>query len=260
MSEQPRCWVCHRSEVEISAFADMETPRESEIVQQSSQITRFRGDFAQSAEAWRKGLPKELKEFDFKFVISNADQFKSIRIANGLLGEIVAPSKLLGEIGEAKKLTVDWLEDAAPILRKGEGEVPGFGSLSAFDRAERAQLSKAVEQFETKWRRRIGANGKGSDSNGYKSGFEEMKLFDGLEFMIAAGMLYYDVQAQLLDMAKRKELNSKPKRGVSALIVSGYPPVPLCSVCVDVMRELSTRQYEVEPAAPQVSVRHAVRS
>jgi len=251
MSEQSRCWFCHRSDAEVMAFADVETPRQREILQQMSQVTRFKDDFLQSADVWRKGVPKELKEFDFSFVTSNADQFKPIRIGNGLLGEIAAPSKLLGEIVDAKKLTVDWLESVALVLRGGDGEIPGFGKLSPFEKGDREALSRMVDQFEAKWHRRIGSDGsKGSDRGGYKQGFEGLKLFDGLEFMIALGLLYYDVQAQLLDMARRKEINSKPKRGVSVLLVNGYPPVPLCSVCVDVMKELSS-QRDAEPAAPQ---------
>ena len=253
MPEPSRCWVCHRSEAEISAFANVETPREREIQQQMSQVTRFRADFIASADVWRRGIPTGLKEYDFEFVTSNADQFKSIRIANGLLGEIAAPNKLLGEIGDAKKLTVDRLESVALILRKGDGEVPGFGALSRFEKADRDLLRRMVDQFETKWRRRIGSDGsKGVDSNGYKSGFEGLKLLDGLEFMIAAGTLYYDVQAQLLDMARRKENSSKARRGVSLLPVHGYPPVPLCSVCVDVMKELGSGQLAVEPSIVNV--------
>jgi hypothetical protein len=249
MPEPSRCWVCHRSEDEVSTFADVETPREREIQQQMSQVTRFRAEFIQTADVWRKGLPKELKEYDFKFVTSNADQFKPIRISNGLLGEIVPPNKLLGEIVDAKKLTVDWLENVALILRKGDGEVPGFGPLSPFEKADRVQLSRMVDQFEAKWHRHVGSDeSKGADSNGYKQGFEGLKLFDGLEFMIAVSTLYYDVQAYLLDMARRKEVNSKPKRGVSVLLVNGIPPVPLCSVCVGVMGELSSNA--VKAAAP----------
>jgi len=60
--------VCHRSEAEISAFANVETPREREIQQQMSQVTRFRADFIVSADVWRRGIPAGLKDFDFKFV------------------------------------------------------------------------------------------------------------------------------------------------------------------------------------------------
>jgi hypothetical protein len=254
MEESSRCWVCHRSDVEVAAFADVETLREKEISQQISQVAKFRAGFGESAEVWRKGLPKELKEFDFKFVTSNADQFKSIRIGGGLLGEIVVPTKLLGEIVEAKKLTVDWLEDAALTLRKGDGEVPGFGALSLFDNADREVLSRMVDQFESKWHRRIGGEGNGkADSRGYKQGFEGLKLLDGFEFMVAEGTLYFDVQAQLLDMAKRKEISSKPKRGISILHVKGYPPVPLCSVCVDVMKEVGAHPVRSVAPTPQIA-------
>ena len=252
MPEESRCWVCHRSEAEVSAFADVETPREREILQQMSQVTRFRADFIASADVWRKGIPKEFKEYDFRFVTSNADQFKSIRIGKGLLGEITVPTKLLGEIVDAKRLTVDWLEGVALVLRKGDGEVPGFGALSPFEEADRDLLRRMVDQFEAKWRRHIGNDGSGGvDSKRYKSGFDGLNLFDGLEFMIAEGTLYYDVQAQLLDMARRKEINSKPKRGMSVLTMNGYPPVSLCSVCVGIMREPSSRQSAVEHAVPQ---------
>ena len=254
MSEESRCWFCHRSEAEVSAFADVETPREKEILQQMSQVTRFKADFAQSADAWRKGVPKELKEFDFSFVTSNADQFKPILIGNGLLGEIATPTKLLGEISDARKLTVDWLEKVALVLREGDGEVPGFGALSPFEKADRDTLRKMVEQFEAKWRRRIESDGGGRvDSNRYKAGFDGLNLFDGLEFMIAEGTLYYDVQAQLLDMARRKESASKPKRSISALVMDGYPPISLCSVCVSIMKELSSHQLAVEPAVPKAN-------
>jgi len=249
--EQLRCWVCHRSEPEVSAFTDVGTPREKEILQQMSQVDGFRGDFIASAESWRKGLPKEFKEFGFSFVTSNADQFKSIRIANGLLGEIVVPTKLLGEIVEAKKLTADWLEKVALVLRTGDGEVPGFGALSRFEKADRDLLRRMVEQFEAKWRRRIGSDGSGgADSDGYKSGFDGLNLVDGLEFMIAEGTLYCDLRAQLLDMARRREITSKPKRGISAVPVYGYPPIPLCSVCVDIMRELNSRDNFHQAAEP----------
>ncbi|MDA4121499.1 MAG: hypothetical protein OK404_03720, partial [Thaumarchaeota archaeon] len=127
----------------------------------------------------------------------------------------------------------------------------GFGPLSRLDKADRDLLRKMVEQFEVKWRRRIGSDGSGgADSNGYGSGFEGLKLLDGLEFLIAVGILYYDLQALLLDMAKRKEMNSKEKRGISVLHVSGYPPVPLCSVCLDLFTELGS--HTVQVATPHV--------
>ena len=251
MSEESRCWFCRRSDAEVSAFADAERPRDRELQQQMSQVARYKAEFVQSADVWRKGVPKELKEFGFKFVVSNPDQFRPIRIGNGLLGEIAIPNKLLGEIADAKKLTVDWLERVALVLRDGDGEIPGFGALSSFEKADWDLLRGMLDQFESKWHRRIRSDGSGvPDPSGYDQGFEGLKLFDGLEFMIAAGTLYYDIRAKLLDMARRKEISSKAKRGVSVLLVTGYPPVPLCSVCVDVMNELSS--HAIQAASPPI--------
>jgi hypothetical protein len=239
MPEASRCWVCHRSEEEISAMVDIETPQEREILQQISQVSRFRTKFIESADLWRKGIPKEFKEMDFKFVAANADQFSSIRV--------------LGEIVDAKRLMVDWLVGASAKLRKGDGELPSLSALSPLEKADSEFLVRMMDQFEAKWHRRLVSDAaKGVDSRGYQSGFDGLKLLDGLEFVIAGGALYYDVQSQLLDMARRKAINSKPKRSVSAVQVNGYPPVPLCSVCVGLIKELRAPQSkEAEPAAPE---------
>ena len=239
MPEPMRCYVCRRSSAEVSVFTDVETPKEKEILQQKSQVTRSKADFLLSADVWRKGVPMQLQGFDFQFVTSNAEQFKSIR--------------MLGEIIDAKKGTFDWLEKLALVLRKGDGEVPGFGPLSPFEKADRDLVGSMVNQFEAKWRRRIGSDG--PDSSGYKSGLEGLKLFDGLELMIAAGILYYDVQAQLLEMARKQQINSKPKRGVSVQIMNGYPPIPLCSVCADLMNGLAS--HAVQAAAPPLGASSA---
>jgi len=236
MPEPPRCWLCRRSDDEISAFVDVYTPREREILQQISQVNHFRAKFNEAAALWRMGIPKELRELDFQFVTANAVQFGSIPV--------------LKEVIDAKRLIVDWLGNASASLRKGD-EVPGFGALSPVEKTDRDSLRRMLVQFEAKWRRRIASDGsKGVDSSGYQSGFEGMKLFDGLEFVIAVGALYYDVQDLLLDMARRKEINGKPKRGISVIRVKGFPPVPLCSVCVGVMSELISHQSAAKPAVP----------
>jgi len=241
MPEPLRCWVCHRSEDEISLLVDIETAQEKEIMQQITQVSRFRAKFIESADVWRRGIPKEFKEMDFKFVASNADQFSSIRV--------------LSEIVDAKRLMVDWLVDASAKLRKGDGEMPSFGNQSPLEKADVDFLLRMMDQFEAKWRRRLVSDTtKGVDSRGYQSGFDGLKLLDGVEFVIAGGALYYDVQSQLLDMARKREINSKPKRSVSKIQVNGYPPVALCSVCVGLIKELRAPQLkeeELEQAAPE---------
>jgi hypothetical protein len=215
-------------------MVDIETPQEREIGQQLAQVTRFRTKFVESADTWRRGIPREFKDMDFRFVADNAQQFVSIRV--------------LSEVVDAKKLLIDWLMDAASRLRSADGELPNFGSISPLEKADRETLVKMLDAYEAKWRRRLSNDGaKGVDSRGYSSGFEGLKLFDGLEFVIAGGALYYDVQAQLLEIARRREINSKPKRSVSLVQVNGYPPVPLCSVCAGLIRDLRAPQ----PTAPE---------
>jgi len=238
MPEPSRCWVCHRSVEEIATIVDFETPQEREIAQQLSQVNRFRTKFVESADLWRRGIPKEFKDMDFKFVTTNADQFGSIRI--------------LKEVVDAKKLMVDWLVDASAKLHTADGELQDFSSLSPLDKADRDLLLRMLDQFEGRWRRRLVNDGsKGVDSRGYQSGLEGLKLSDGLEFVIAGGALYYDVQSQLLDIARRKEISNKPKRSVSTVQVNGYPPVPLCSVCAGLIKELRGPQPKETQPAPQ---------
>jgi hypothetical protein len=226
---------------EIATLVDIETPQEREIAQQASQVNRFRTKFVESAEVWRRGLPKEFRDMDFKFVTANAEQFGSIRV--------------LGEIVDAKRLMVDWLFDASSKLRSPNGELPTFGTLSPIEKSDKELLVRMLDQFEAKWRRRLANDGtKGIDSRGYQSGYDGLKLADGLEFVIAGGALYYDVQTQLLDMARRKEINSKPKRSVSVVQVNGYPPVPLCSVCTGLIRELRAPQAKEAQAPPVEAV------
>jgi len=237
MPEPSRCWVCHRSVDEIATIVDFETPQEREIAQQVSQVNRFRTKFVESADLWRRGIPKEFKDMDFKFVTSNADQFATIRI--------------LKEVVDAKKLMVDWLVDASAKLHTADGELQNFGA-SPLEKGDRELLLRMLDQFEARWRRRlVNDGGKGVDSRGYQSGFEGLKLSDGVEFVIAGGALYYDVQSQLLDIARRKEVNNKPKRNVLPVQVNGYPPVPLCSVCAGLIKELRGPQPKEAQPSPQ---------
>lgn len=214
MQETNRCWVCHRDVVEILASVDVETQEEKELKKQMTQVAWYKSKFTESAELWRRGLPREFKDMDFQFVASNAEQFSSI--------------KTLAEVLDAKKLLLDWLADASSRLRVGGEGISSDPELSALDIAERDSILKSIDQFEAKWHRSLVKDGR---SNGYASGFEGLKLFDGLEFVIAEGLFYYDVRSQLSQIAMVKATAKKPKKSIRMLQANGYPPVPLCSVC-----------------------------
>jgi hypothetical protein len=213
MQEASRCWVCHRALEEIVASVDTETPEEKELKKQMSQVTWFKSKFTESADLWRKSLPRDFKDMDFAFIASNADHFSSI--------------KVLAEILDAKKLMLDWLVDASGKLHAGGDHVKDLAELSDLDDAEKASVLKMLDQFEARYHRSLD----GGHGGNLPVGFEGLKLPDGLEFLVAEGLLYYDVRAQLLQLAMAKASAKKPKKSIRMVQANGYPAVPLCSVC-----------------------------
>ena len=238
MPEPSRCWVCHRSLDEISAAVDTETQEERELKKQMSQVSWTRSKFVESAELWRRTLPRDFKDMDFAFIASNAPQFGSI--------------KGLGEVLDAKKLMADWLADASSKLRKGGDEMRSLPELAPLEKSEAETLIRSLDQFEAKSRRTIQPD---SHKEGYASAFDGLKLFEGLEFLIAEGLLYYDVRTQLLTLAMVRASAKKPKTTLRMVQANGYPPVQLCSVCETLMVGLRApeRRIEQPEAAPEAA-------
>ena len=218
MPEASRCWVCHRSLEEITAAVDTETQEERDLKKQMSQVSWTRSKFVESADLWRKTLPRDFKDMDFAFIASNASQFSTI--------------KGLGEVLDAKKLMADWLVDASSRLRKGEDEMKALPELAPLEKSDADSLIKTLDQFEAKSRRTIQPD---VHKEGYAPAFEGLKLFEGLEFLISEGLLYYDVRTQLLNFAMVRASAKKPKTTLRLVQATGYPPVQLCSVCETLM-------------------------
>lgn len=237
MPEPSRCWFCRRTAEEIAASVDSETPEEREIKKQMSQVAWFKTKFTESADLWRRAIPREFKDMDFQFVASNADQFASI--------------KVLAEILDAKKLMLDWLADASSQLRAGGANPPSLAELSTLDMSERKSLLIMMEQFEARWHRTIG---KEARSNGSSAGFDGLKLLDGLEFLVAEGLLYYDVRGQLFQIAMAKAVAKKPKKSVRMVQANGYPPVPLCSVCESLVMGLRVPERRQPPQVAEEEI------
>jgi len=231
MPEASRCWVCGRSAEEIQSSLDAETPEEAEIKKQITQITWFRTKFLESAAVWRRSIPREFKDMDFSFVTNNADQFRSIDV--------------LGELIDAKKLMLDWLGEATNSLRKGEGTL-GTVSAASLNKAENESLIRALELFEGKWHRYLSKEEKARPGAAVLPiGFEGLKLADGLEYIVAGGLFYYDFQTQLLDIARVKAASAKPKWTIGLVGVPGNPKVALCNVCESLIKELRVPVREV---------------
>ncbi len=224
MPEASRCWVCGRSAEEIQSSLDAETPEEAEIKKQIGQITWFRSKFLESVAVWRRSVPREFKDMDFTFVTNNADQFRVIDV--------------LGELIDAKKLMLDWLGEASNSLRRGDGAL-GTVSVATLSKTESESLTRALDLFEGKWHRYLSKEEKARPGAAVLPvGFEGLKLADGLEYIAAGGMFYYDFQNQLLEIAKVKAASSKPKWAVGLVSVPGNPKVALCNVCESLIKEL----------------------
>jgi hypothetical protein len=219
MQEASRCWVCGRTAEEIQPSLDAESQEEIEIKRQMSQVAWFRSKFMESTALWRRSIPKEFKDMDFLFVTSNAGQFRAI--------------EQLGELIDAKKLMIDWLADASTRLRNGDQGSLGTVPLSSMDKAHRELIVKMLDQFESRWHRQF-AEGTGA----FPVGFDGLKLADGLEFLINGGLLYYDVQVQVLEFARLRASNAKPKWTIGLVEVKGNPKVSLCNVCESLIKEL----------------------
>jgi hypothetical protein len=229
MPESSRCWVCHRSLEEITAAVDTETQEEKELKKQMSQVSWTKSKFMESADLWRRTLPRDFKDMDFQFIASNAGQFGSI--------------KGFSEVLDAKKLMVDWLADASTRLRKGGEEMRGLPELAPLEKNDSEALVKMLDQFEAKSRRTVQTD---SHKEGYASAFDGLKLFEGLEFLIAQGLLYYDVRTQLLTFAMVRASAKKPKTSLRMVQANGYPPIQLCSVCETLVVGLRAPERRME--------------
>jgi hypothetical protein len=238
MSEASKCWVCGRSAEELQSSLDAETEEEAEIRKQISQVAWFKSKFLESAALWRRSIPKEFKEMDFTFVTGNAGQFRSL--------------ETLGEMLDAKKLMIDWLADASQKLQKGDGGSLGNVPLSSITQADRESLTKMLDHFEGKWHRYVMKEGAArAGSAGYPAGFDGLNLADGVEFLVAGGLLYYDFQSHLLEVARARASDSKPKWSVTLVEVQGNPRVALCKVCESLIKELRVPGAEAAEARGQ---------
>ena len=241
MPEVTRCWVCHRSVEEMAAAVDVETAEEKEIKKQMSQVGWTKSKFNESAELWRRTVPRDFKDMDFQFIAGNAAQFGSFRV--------------LTEVLDAKRLMADWLADASSKIRKGGDATKELAELSSLDKSDVEALLRMMDQFEAKSRRTIQED---VHREGYASGFDRLKLFEGLEFLIAQGLLYYDVRMQLLTFSLARASAKKPKKSLRMVQANGYPPVQLCSVCESLIVGLRApeRKMEQPMAAPEALPRH----
>jgi hypothetical protein len=127
-----------------------------------------------------------------------------------------------------------------------------LAELAPLEKPEAESLIKVLDQFEARSRRTIQTD---AHREGYASGFEGLKLFEGLEFLIAQGLLYYDVRTQLLTFGLVRASAKKPKASFRLVQANAYPPVQLCSVCETLVVGLRApeRRGEQPTVAPEAA-------
>ena len=233
MQESNRCWICRRTSEEINAVFHVEPPEDAEFAKQASQVAWFKEKFTESAGTWRKSLPKDFREMDFLFVISNPDQFKAV--------------KIVPEVNDSRKLMMDWLVKASTMLRKGEeGQILNLNTATIRPE-EKDSLIKALDQFEGRWRRRLAKEEGPAAGAQDPAGFQGLTLTDGLEFLIAGGLLYYDIQAMLIQFARNALLASMPHWDVHLVDGRWGVQIPMCDVCAGLM--IGLRGAKLAPLA-----------
>jgi hypothetical protein len=225
------CWVCGRTAEEISAVFHIESTEDAELAKQASQIDWFKSKFMDSAVAWRKAIPKDFKDMDFLFVISNPDQFKAI--------------KMIAEVDDSRKLMMDWLVKASYALRKGEEGPLQIMKMSWLSKEERVSIVGSLEQFESRWHRRLARDEGEAGGPNELAGFQGLSLTDGLEFLIAGGLLYYDIQVMLIQYARRAAASRLPQWRVEVKAVGGYAPVAVCDICAGLITGLRGTRPEI---------------
>lgn len=221
--EEVRCWICGRTGDEVRASLDFKTDREAEIEGMTARVEDSRRRFATDSKTWAETVPEKFGGVGFAFVLNNPKQFRAVQF--------------LEDITRAKKSLVDSLVDAARLLHEGKDAALGIVSVRSSDRRLTELLALRLAEFERKSGRSLVGSREGSLASGTSKGFEGLSLRDGLRFLTEVGLLYYAIQAELLQVQKEEARGMRPEYRVSLVVVKGrQSKVPLCNVCEQLVR------------------------
>lgn len=231
------CWVCGRTSDEVLAAQIDDSQSEAEFANLLAQVSQYRLKFTKSSSEWRRVFPKEFLPMDFSFVIDNPDQFKGVLAMADVTG---SRRELLG-----------WLASASTALRKQDEPRLEQLKLSSLRSEDRMTLLKSIEQFEGNWHRSLVRDDAGDSKAKLPVGFEGLALGDGLDFLMAAGSLFYDIQGMLVQFAREEHRRKVPRLEVGTVRLEAFGDVPLCDICRGMIVGLrnAAEVVEEEPAA-----------
>jgi hypothetical protein len=206
--------MCGRSSDEVNASVGR-IPQETELDKRYTRMMDLMGKFNRASGEWGNLVPDQFKTFEFEFVLSNQAQFKGMRF--------------LTEVDDSRKSIVIPLKVALGNVRKGTEATIGGVKISAANATKKDIFLKEVGEFE----RRTGRNLDGSKGEGSRpSGFDGLRIAQGLAFMRDVGMLYFSIQEKLLEVEKDEEMSKRPVFAVSIAKVDGFEgEIPICTVC-----------------------------
>jgi hypothetical protein len=224
-----KSWVCGRTPEEVRDAVVKPITVETEVDKSMDKVVALKANFAQASSGCATTVPEQFKSMDYRFVMKNADQFKTIAF--------------IGDVELAGRSYVDGLGEAVTKARKGEEAGVGDLTVDAKDTKRREILLKGVEEFEKRSGRMLGVQNGGKRGSAadhpMPTGFEGLRLGEGIRYLRDAGMLYYSIQQSLLEAAKAEEASKKPAFGVGSTRIGGFSKaVPLCTICENLIKEL----------------------
>jgi len=222
-----RCWVCGRTLEEVRQTIGTAAPELTDVDRSMAKVSEARVKFAGEAGQWMDLVPDQFKAMDFAFVIGNPTQFRTIRF--------------LDEVEHARRSHVQELGDVLALAKKGKEFTIGEIKVEANDSRRRDTVVRDLEDFERKSGRALERSKAGDEKEdaGKPSGFNGLKLADGLKYLRDAGLTYYAVQQRILEGDKEDEKKKMPTYEIGMAKIKGFPKaVPICTVCENLIKGL----------------------
>ena len=210
------CWVCGRTSEEVRASQIDDTKGEEEFSNLLAQVTQYRCILMKSASDWWRAVPRDFRQMDFNFIVGNPDQFRGF--------------SALADVNGARGELMGWLASASAAIRGDDEPKLQELKLSSLRGEDRAAILRSMEQFEGNWHRSLAKDGADAKEK-RPAGFDGLALEDGIEYLIAAGNFFYDIQGMLVQFAREETRRKQPRLEVNAIPLNGFGSVPVCDVC-----------------------------
>lgn len=239
-ADDPACWLCGRTSIEINSALSGDTEDELKIAREIAATSASKEALLANSAKWREGVPEAFKDFDLAFVLQNSDQFKSMQF--------------LGALVEEARNTVRELDEVSFSVRKGAViRVSG----TPMEESQRASIAERLNEFEKRTNRKLKRERDLHDVEyqrlGYIARLSGLKLVDGIEYLREAGVFYYDLQLEAMERARVTAAKRRPTWKLRSVKFKDFPKeVSICTVCERLLKEFRPGADVVPPPKPGV--------